>query len=160
MQLKYARIPSHTVFNVMSPANKSGLPDKEENAEKRANFEREKLQDKTKQDLHASIIAEGIKNPIVVSAGYCRPDKFPLLPKEWQENPSKILTNDTGGGNRLYYAQKYHLDIPVIINDWVNMFPEANVIDSETVLTLFQDQPVRIGWMDGPDIRGFFARFS
>jgi hypothetical protein len=159
MQLKYARLPSHMIYNVMSPANKSGLPDTPANAEKRAKYARLKLKDPIKQDLHTSIVAEGIKNPIVVSAGYCRPDKFPLLPKEWQENPSQILTNDTGGGNRLYYAQQHDMTIPVIINDWVDMFPEAQVINMENALALFEDKPTQVGWLEGPDIRGFFARF-
>jgi hypothetical protein len=159
MQLKYARIPSHIIYNVMSPANKSGLLNTEDNIKKREEFARKKLLDSEKQNLHASIFAEGIKNPIVVSAGYCRPDKFPLLPKEWQENPSQILTNDTGGGNRLYYAQQHNMTIPVIINDWVNMFPDALVVNMDSALELFEDKPTRVGWLEGPDIRGFFARF-
>lgn len=60
--------------------------------------------------LETSILNNGIINPILVNKG-----KYPF---DTNGLPIKDYICWQFGGSRLYIAQKYNLDIPVIINDF------------------------------------------
>ena len=76
--------------------------------------------------LEGSIIREGFRNPIVVTA------------------TRKKVTNRYGG-SRLMIAQRHYLDIPCIIADYDNIFPDAKELKSiEEIREYFMDQPRKI----------------
>jgi len=62
--------------------------------------------------LEKSILKNGILNPIGIAA---KKDKVYV----------------TYGGSRLMTAQKHNLDVPCIIADFDNVFPEAKIITEE-----------------------------
>ncbi|NJO64271.1 MAG: hypothetical protein HC836_40710 [Richelia sp. RM2_1_2] len=62
--------------------------------------------------LEASILREGVRNPVVLSAH--KPEDGGITPRY--------------GGSRIYVAQKYGLRIPAIIADFDDIFPCAEEI--------------------------------
>lgn len=92
--------------------------------------------------LEQSILANGILNPILVSAGRCV-DRFKdSLPQEMKEDSNKILVCDQIGGSRLSIAKKHNMIIQCIIVDWINRFPDLPKINNTKYLSkLFNNQP-------------------
>ncbi len=110
--VKYAVLPSNQIENSLRPSDE------------RINWlnEREGFFIK----LEGSIVREGFRNPIVVTA------------------TSKQICNRYGG-SRLMIAQRHHLDIPCIIADYDNIFPEAMVLNGvKEIRAYFLDQPNKI----------------
>ncbi len=110
--VKYAVLPSNKIENELEP-----------NIE-RINWMNEREGFFIK--LEGSIIREGFRNPIVITA------------------TSKTVTNRYGG-SRLMIAQRHYLDVPCIIADFDNIFPEAKVLNNiEEIRGYFIDQPRKI----------------
>jgi len=62
-----------------------------------------------------------------------------------QQNKSKILICFSSGGSRLWVAQKHNLDVPCIVADFVNRFPEGRILKTERdILDLHKDKPSKI----------------
>ncbi len=77
--------------------------------------------------LELSILKEGFRNPIAIKA------------------TNEKVSNIYLGGSRLMIAQKHNLDIPCIICDFDNVFPEAKVLNTiEEIRSYFTDQPVKL----------------
>ena len=95
--------------------------------------------------LEASILREGFRNPILITAGWCRENKLHHLPIEMKEDHKKILWCGSSGGSRLWVAQKHNLPIPCIISDFVDRFSNAIVLNTEEeILSHYQDTPKKI----------------
>lgn len=75
--------------------------------------------------LEKSILENGMRNPIVITA-------------------KKDNIENRYGGSRLMIAQKHNMDIPCIIADFDNVFPEAKIITKEEIRNYFTDRPRRI----------------
>ena len=75
--------------------------------------------------LEKSILKDGIKNPVVITA-------------------TKDIIIARYGGSRIMFAQKYDLNIPAIIADFDNIFPDAKVIESHEVGNYFTHKPKHI----------------
>jgi len=72
--------------------------------------------------LEKSVLESGIVNPIGIAA---KKDKIYV----------------TYGGSRLMIAQKHNLDVPCIIADFDNVFPEAKTIKEEEIPSYYKNPP-------------------
>jgi len=92
--------------------------------------------------LEASILKEGIRNPILVRSGWYLSSKITKLPFEMQENSTKILVCYDSGGSRLSIAQKHNMDIPCIVADFVDRFSEEKILKTEQeIFDCYKDCP-------------------
>ena len=110
--VKYAILPSNQIENDLRP-----------------NDDRINLLNETQEffiKLEGSIIREGFRNPIVVTA-------------------TRKKISNRYGGSRLMIAQKHYLEIPCIIADFDNVFPDAKVLNGiDQIRSYFIDQPRKI----------------
>jgi hypothetical protein len=94
--------------------------------------------------LEASILAEGIRNPVVVTCGLPKKRTLKHVPPEMLAGPEKnlLLLEGTTGGSRLHIAQKYNMTIPCIVNDWTGRFDhEIEVVSETQARSYYKDQP-------------------
>ena len=85
------------------------------------------------QRLESSILAEGIRNPLIVTCGAPRRRTWDHMPPEMRQwSVSRLLIMETlTGGSRLWVAQKHNMVVPALINDWTGRFsrvPEITTI--------------------------------
>jgi hypothetical protein len=107
--------------------------------------------------LTESIAADGVWNPVMLTTG-------PLLRREEWELPNPVrfdparVVCEYVGGSRLLIAARLGLDVPAIINDRANVFPELKRLKTGSdVRPLFQDRPRRVVWRnDGTLFANFF----
>lgn len=145
---KYAVIPSKLIFNECGPEN-AGPDGWTEHLIKKKKLAAQNYIDSQNRKngfydrLEASILKEGVRNPILVVAGWCPESKIHCLPLEMLEDPTKILICCKNGGSRLWICQKHNLDVPCIISDFVEMFPnEKRIITTkEEILECYKDKP-------------------
>ena len=106
-------------------------------------------------NLEKSVLKEGFRNPIMVSAlKFNKKDgkyhyynvgksikRFQnnLIPLEYQKD-NNILICYRQGGSRLWVAQKHKINIPCLISDYCDFFPDLNLNLSE-ILKHFKDTP-------------------
>lgn len=149
-KIYHTTLPSKMITNCISPGYRyvSGDPDKQD--------ERDKAQEdyiKGKNSinhfydkLEESILEKGIRNPILIQAGFCVEISQKYLPKEAQEDHSKILCCDRNGGSRLYIAQKYNMDIDCIISDFCGKFDNqfTELYNEEEIMEIYKDKPKKI----------------
>lgn len=139
--IRYAKLPSEIIYNECGPNLRKHST--EESIQRL--IENRNKKDKFYDLLEKSILEQGVRNPIIICAGWIAPTKFCNLPIEMQEDKSTILVCDRHGGSRLFYAQKHKFKIPCIINDFCNRFPDAIQLHSQDdVLNRFPDRPQRI----------------
>jgi len=94
------------------------------------------------KDLQRDILENGFRNPILVIAGECDSPAFKHLPKKMQDDPNEILWCGGNGGSRLWVAQRHRLEIPCIISDHIDRFPEATILNSiDEIKACYEDQP-------------------
>lgn len=99
--------------------------------------------------LEASILKEGIRNPVTVTCGRPRKRTINHLPPELrQKDPSQLLLLETTtGGSRLHVAQKYNLRIPCIVSDWTGRFRgQPELLDAADARACYRDQPKSISF--------------
>jgi hypothetical protein len=97
--------------------------------------------------LEASILAEGIRNPVVITCGQPKKRTLKHVPPELLAGPERnlLLLEGTTGGSRLHIAQKYNMTIPCIVNDWTGRFNNLVEITSEAqARTYYKDQPEQV----------------
>ena len=97
--------------------------------------------------LEESILAEGIRNPLIITCGYPVRRQVRHLPPELLTKPlyQLLLLEGTTGGSRLWVAQKHNIPVPCIINDFSNQYPGVNRIYTATqASSLFKDKPNRL----------------
>lgn len=150
---RYVVIPSNLIFNECGPMSAGPTGWSEDKIKKREIAAQKYIDTLNRKNgfynnLEASILKEGVRNPILVTAGWCPERKILNLPLEMQEDHSKILVCHSSGGSRLWIAQKYNLDIPCIVSDFCNMFPEGKLLETaQDVLECHKDEPraIKIG---------------
>lgn len=97
--------------------------------------------------LESSILAEGIRNPVVLTCGLPKRRPLSCLPPEMLElNESEmLLLEGTTGGSRLHIAQKHNMTIPCLINDWTGRFDHLpEITHGDMARHYYQDQPESI----------------
>lgn len=82
--------------------------------------------------LEASIRKEGIRNPIMLTAGRLERRRMSELPPD--VDVSRAIVSEYLGGSRLWVARKLGLwFVPVIVNDHVGLFLSRRFLDNATV---------------------------
>jgi len=97
--------------------------------------------------LEQSVLAEGFRNPIIITCGLPRKRRMENLPPEMRTLPPHelLLCEMTMGGSRLHVAQKHDMSIPCIVNDWTGRFQDSPEIrDPQEAYQLYQDPPKSI----------------
>lgn len=152
--LRYGILDSNIIFNECGPW--SGGPVGWDDASiKRRDAVAQRLIKTLNEDrgfyinLEASILKDGFRNPILVNAGWCPVvrdrGQNTRLPLDMQEDHSKILSCPQNGGSRLYIAQKNDLEIPCIIADYVDRFPDFEILETrEDIIEQYMDKPKKI----------------
>lgn len=96
--------------------------------------------------LEESIRRDGIWNPVMVTTGPMMRRAETELPAAVRHDRNRVVC-EWVGGSRLLVAQKLGLDVPVIVNDRANIFPEfGRLWPGTNIKALFKDQPRRIVW--------------
>lgn len=127
---RYVVIPSNLIRNESNPV--FTMIDKDRNPE-------------FYSKLETSILKEGVRNPILVWAGYYPPDNITKLPSNMQEDLTKILVCYDNGGSRLTIAQKYNIDIPCIVADFIGRFSEEKILKTEQeIFSCYKDWPAAL----------------
>lgn len=94
--------------------------------------------------LEADILANGIRNPVMLVSGRVQRRRPEELPPEWRGRRD-VLISEYLGGSRLYIAQKHGLDVPAIVNDFGDLFPDAPRLTTvEQVAACFDQRPNQI----------------
>jgi len=139
----YAVLPSNEITNICGPVRRN-----EDNSKTKDNVTyigRMNTKNGFYVRLEASILKNGISNPILVQAGFCNDRTIHYLHNGEQEDPSKILVCERQGGSRLWIAQKYNMDIPCIISDFTGKFaddPRATLLKTKKqILAKFNPKP-------------------
>lgn len=155
MKIRFLVLPSNRIINLCGPesAPYGWTPNKI--AKRKKKTEERIARNRHYAKLEESILKEGFRNPILITSGlfseiYRKIDfnlNYNRLQKrvrpELLQNPEQLITCERNGGSRLYLAHKYNLDIPCIINDFTDQFPEAYEIKNiEKALTFYSDQPI------------------
>lgn len=157
--VKFAVLNAHDIINLCGPERgpKGWDPETIEARKKKTEYRvkvinnRERFFDK----LEVSILKHGFRNPILVTAGlfskaYRAADKttkvdryIEMIPPNKRDNLESLLTTERVGGSRLYWAQKHNLEVPCIVNDFVNSIPNGKILKTEEdVLAYFTDKPI------------------
>lgn len=96
--------------------------------------------------LEKHILGYGIKNPIVVSLGFCPKSLIKFIPEDKSDDYLNHFICDRHGGSRLFIAQKHNLPIPCIVIDF-NSFFEGKLRELRTVKDIssqFINKPKKI----------------
>ena len=158
--VKYAVLDSAKIFNLCGPLSagprgwtNKAIQAREVAAQKYIQVMNEKRNFYTR--LEESMRLYGVRNPILVNAGWCPSKKLDRLPPEMQENHESILMCHTNGGSRLWIAAKQGLKLECIISDFVDMFPDARVINTANeILSFYKDRPQRMNIDRMSNVRG------
>lgn len=147
LSFRYTVLDPNTIYNIPSPSYRyKHLPEFERQIRTEDYINRRNRVDNFYTRLEQSILKEGFRNPIIVYAGWIPIDVWKSLP-EYVKTPSieTFICCWNWGGSRLYFAQKHNLPIPCIINDFTNLFPNAEELCSvEDILNKFTDPPTRV----------------
>jgi hypothetical protein len=79
--------------------------------------------------LEASILREGFRNPVVLSA---------------HQTATELALTPRYGGSRIWVAQRHGLRLPAIVADFDGCFPESPRIAPNVLPALFRDPPRKI----------------
>lgn len=146
--VRYGIIPSRIIFNYCGPRTLDYAMDgfTEEEINQKTILSQKWIDRYNKQDqfyikLEASILKEGFRNPLLIISG--NPNIVPkdTLPKYMRDDTKKSLVCNINGGSRLWVAQKHSMDVPCIISDFVNMFPNFSELKSMSKIKKYYKDP-------------------
>lgn len=97
--------------------------------------------------LEASMLQQGVRNPMIVTCGAPRRRGWEHIPPEMRDMPQDqlMIMESLTGGSRLWVAQKHNMAVPILVNDWTGRFsgmPEITTI--EQARAHYQDPPMRL----------------
>jgi len=100
--------------------------------------------------LEHSILAEGFRNPLIVTRGNPIKRKSIHLPPEIQSLPAgeRYILEGVTGGSRLWVAQKHNMLIPCIVNDNSNQSFVGKLINTVSDAQEFFKDPPKSMWID------------
>lgn len=149
-KIKYLTLDSNKIFNMCGPESIGPHGWDEGTMKKRKERAQKYIESLNRKNgfydnLEKSILEKGIRNPILVSAGWCAHRLHRRMPIYMQNDVNSVLVCDRHGGSRLYIAQKYDMDIPCIVSDHVNMFSDIPTIETvEELYELYENRPSNI----------------
>jgi len=149
-KIYYTVLPSKLIFNECGPESAGPIGWSDKIIKQRQKLAEQYIEKLNKQNnfynnLEKSILKEGFRNPILAKAGWCLPKKYISLPDNMKNNFSELLICDSNGGSRLWIAQKYNLDIPCIISDFIDRFFGCKELKTiEDIYSCYKDKPKRI----------------
>ena len=149
-KIRFVTLDPNTIFNQCGPTYGSPLQWDEAGLLERKEYANQYIEKVNKRNgffdrLEASILAEGIKNPILVNAGFAPVQALYWLPPEMQSDTKKMLLTYTSGGSRLWIATKHNMEVPCIVSDFIDRFSDAPEIKTEEEMgTYYKDDPTRI----------------
>lgn len=119
-------VPSEMILNLCGPDRTGDDEMTKKTIAKRNN------KDRFYSKLERSIISEGIKNPIIITSGYCPPGIVKFLPNQYlhDEDYSELLVCDRHGGSRLFFAKKHKIPVPCIVNDFNGRFSDLKELST------------------------------
>ncbi len=125
-KVRYAILDPHLIFNYNAPTERA--------------IEKHNARNGFYTQLEASILKDGIRNPIIVVSGFHQKgndlDKFP----EHMRGSNALYCRDSGC-SRLWVAQKNNIDIPCLIADANNRFSDQILLNTEEeVLKYYTDE--------------------
>ena len=94
--------------------------------------------------LEKSIIAEGIRNPLVINCGFPRRCKLTHLSPKAKATPphQRLLLEGTTGGSRLWVAQKHNIPVACFINDLSGNYQgKHRILTVKQALKYYKDKP-------------------
>lgn len=145
-KVRYVEIAAHKIFNECGP-EAAGPPGEDDRNTKKRKKAAQKYIDRLNnkngfyEKLEKSIIDEGIRNPILVNAGYIPSRKLFKLPVEMKNDHNKILVCHHLGGSRLWVAQKLDMIVPCLVSDYCDMFSMYPALSDDEIMLLFKDKP-------------------
>lgn len=138
--IHYTVLNANNICNIYGPDSGAdvGWGDNEISTRKRLTKATRIITKRNKQDnffnnLEKSILEKGIENPLMLYAGSLFKFNLNNFPEHMRNDKSKILIC-VHGGSRLYYAQKYNMDVSCIVCSWCTRFKKEKVIRSEADL--------------------------
>lgn len=108
------------------------------------------------ENLEKSILEYGIRNPIIalclrkerenkaLAWFKCGDEFMGFKKKDLPEEYDKLLICVEAGGSRLYYADKYDIEVPCLICDFTGTINGEIVKSEAEALSYFQDPPRRL----------------
>lgn len=141
-KVRYGSLPVNDIFNYIGPENGSfNLP--KEDAQSRI-ARRLKLGKDFYTDLEKSIRKEGIRNPILIYAGWMNDGRWFRCPTYIKDQGmEKLLICVSSGGSRLWVSKQLGMiNIPCIIIDHIDRFTHFEELTTvDQMLTKFKDKP-------------------
>lgn len=155
-QVRYVQLPARQIFGMVGRCG-GGYNTLWEDWSDEGRKKRQLIMEEYEQELNKicghyskleqSILAEGIRNPVVVTCGYPKKRMLKHLPPEMLALPESelLLLEGTTGGSRLHIAQKLNLTIPCLVNDWTGRFDkEIKIASPDQARVFYKDQPSSI----------------
>ena len=99
--------------------------------------------------LEESILAEGFRNPIIITCGHPIRKKLKHVPPEIRKINFKkwLLMEGFTGGSRLWVAQKHNIPVPCFINDFTGSgMYNLKISTIEQASTYYKDPPKRLSF--------------
>lgn len=91
--------------------------------------------------LEQSIAANGVRNPVMLVSGRLQHRQLRELPPQWRGRKDALISEYLGG-SRITIAAKHDLEIPAIVNDFGEMFPQAQRLSSvDEIAGCFDQRP-------------------
>ncbi len=153
VQVRYVELPAREIFGMVGRCG-GGYNSLWEDWTPEGRQKRELIMQEYEEELNkicghyskleASILAEGIRNPVVITCGYPKKRLTKHIPPEMLAglDSNLLLLEGTTGGSRLHIAQKHDMTIPCFINDWTGRFSQQLEIKTEAqARAYYKDQP-------------------
>jgi hypothetical protein len=107
--------------------------------------------------LEESVRRDGVWNPVMLTTGRLLRRSVAELPPGVRADPARVVCEYVGG-SRLLVAARLGLEVPAVINDGANLFPDMLRLPAgSNAAVLFRDKPRRIQWLrDGALFANFF----
>jgi hypothetical protein len=97
--------------------------------------------------LEESIRRDGVWNPVMLTTGGLLRRAELELPPAVRADPARVVCEYVGG-SRLLVAARLGLEVPVIVNDGANVFPNwSRIPRGADVKLFFKDKPRRAVWL-------------
>lgn len=146
-KVKLVQIESRRIYNMVGPYSIDHFEiDKKireaQDYKGKRQIDKRNSKDLFFEKLEASVLTEGLRNPVLVIAGWLHPGRAKYVPEEVRADPKKLLICNFIGGSRLHVAQKNDLTIPCMVSDFTNMFPDEEHLESlSAIKKCFPDPP-------------------
>lgn len=142
--IKFGHLPAKQIYNLNGPEFKDGTPtlqwDLKAIEERRIFAENyinkyNRIAKNFYNKLAQSLRETGCQDPVIISVGNVKSRFLKHLPTELQQNTEHIIACIGPGCSRLWWFQQWDWqEIPCIALDYVNMFPDWEIIDTEEKL--------------------------